>query len=57
MMTLMNVDQAAKYLGISKNTLYRWSSDRKLEKIKLGSRLFFSEIFLQKFIEENTVSN
>lgn len=56
-MTLMNVDQAAKYLGISKNTLYRWSSDRKLEKIKIGSRLMFSESFLQRFIEENTVSN
>lgn len=56
-MTLMNVDQAAKYLGISRFTLYRWSSDRKIERIKLGSRLMFSKEYLQKFIEENTASN
>lgn len=53
--TLLNVKEAAGYLNISASTLYRWIHHKKIEHVKIGSRVLFSEDILKKFVEQNTV--
>lgn len=52
---LLNVQEAASYLNISASTLYRWIHKKKIEYVKIGSRVLFSEDILNKFVEQNTV--
>lgn len=53
--TLLNVQEAASYLHISTSTLYRWVHQKKIEYVKIGSRVLFSEDILKQFVEQNTV--
>lgn len=55
MNNLLNVQEAASYLHISISTLYRWIHQKKIEYVKIGSRVLFSEDILKKFVEQNTV--
>lgn len=52
---LYPVFEAAIMLHISESTLYRWIHQKKIEYIKIGSRVLFSEDVLKKFIEQNTI--
>ena len=52
---LLNVQEAARYLNITASTLYRWIHQKKIEYVKIGSRVLFSEDILKKFVEQNTV--
>lgn len=52
---LYSVFEAAIMLHISESTLYRWIHQRKIEHVKIGSRVLFSEDILKKFVEQNTV--
>ncbi|MCS7264889.1 MAG: helix-turn-helix domain-containing protein [Armatimonadetes bacterium] len=38
---LLRLEEAAKRLGISKKTLWRWVSEGKLPAYRLGERLIF----------------
>jgi len=50
---LISVEDAARRLGgISKWTVYRWLSQNKLRRTKVGSRTMIRESELQKVIEE-----
>ena len=50
---LMSVEEAAKRLGgISKWTVYRWLSQGKLNRTKVGGRTMIRECELQKVIED-----
>lgn len=51
---LYPVFEAAIMLHISESTLYRWIHQKKIEYIKIGSRVLFSEDILKKYIEQNT---
>lgn len=55
MNNLLNVQEAASYLHISISTLYRWIHQKKIEYVKIGSRVLFSEDILKKYIEQNTI--
>ena len=55
MNNLLTIQEAASYLRISVSTIYRWIHHRKIEYIKLGSRVMFSEESLQEFIKNNTI--
>lgn len=55
MNNLLNVQETASYLHISISTLYRWVHQKKIEYVKIGSRVLFSEDFLKKYIEQNTI--
>ena len=55
MNNLLNVQETASYLHISISTLYRWVHQKKIEYVKIGSRVLFSEDILKKFVEQNTV--
>jgi excisionase family DNA binding protein len=55
MNNLLTIDEAAKYLGISKLTLYGWVSARKVGFIKVGRLVKFKQEQLDKWIDEHTV--
>ena len=51
---LMNMNEAAKYLGISINTLYNWVSDEKIAVTKVGGKNKFRKAELDQYIENQT---
>jgi excisionase family DNA binding protein len=50
---LLNVDEAAEYTGIKKNTLYSWVCQRRVPFVKCGSRTMFDIKDLERWIEAN----
>jgi excisionase family DNA binding protein len=51
MNNLLTMDEAAKYLGISKLTLYGWVSARKLGYVKMGRLVKFRQAQLDAWID------
>jgi excisionase family DNA binding protein len=47
-----DLEQSARYLGISTSTLYKYSSQRKIESRKLAGRLQFRQSELDEFLEK-----
>lgn len=56
MNNLLNVPDTARYLQVSVSTLYRWVHRKEIQHIKLGSRVLFSQDYLNEFINNNTVN-
>lgn len=54
---LYPVFEAAIMLHISESTLYRWIHQRKIEHIKIGSRVFFTDEMLNNYIKKNTITS
>ena len=54
---LYPVFEAAIMLHISESTLYRWIHQRKIEHIKIGSRVLFTDEMLNNYIKENTITS
>jgi len=52
---LLNIKETSEYLGIKKNTLYCWVSQKKIPYVKLGRKTLFDIEDLNKFIEENKI--
>ena len=53
---LLNVDEAAALLGISKAVLYRYTSTRKkITFVKFNRRVLFDEDKLKEFVDEHSV--
>lgn len=48
----MGHPEAADYLGVSKSTLYRFACEGRIETRKLGGRLEYSRLTLDKFKEQ-----
>lgn len=55
-MQLLNIQEASQLLGISKNTLYKYSSNGDIRKIKIGNRVLFSEEILKDFVKDHTIN-
>ena len=55
MNNLLNIKEAAIYLRISTSTLYRWVHQKKIKHAKIGSRVLFSQEYLDEFINNNTI--
>lgn len=51
---LLDIQETASYLHISISTLYRWVHYRKIEFVKIGSKILFSQDYLREFIKTNT---
>lgn len=51
----MRHEEAAKHLGISPKTLYKWCHQQKLRYYKVGSLNLFKSSDLEAFIESQTV--
>ncbi|WP_446745608.1 helix-turn-helix domain-containing protein [Silvibacterium acidisoli] len=52
---LLNVNEAAQYLGSTVNTLHKKRSLREIPFVKIGRSLRFDIKALDLFIEQNTV--
>ena len=48
---VMNVEQAAHYLGVSPDTLYKYLSDGKVPAFKLGNRWRLKKTTLDRWME------
>jgi excisionase family DNA binding protein len=46
----LNIDQAAEYLGLSKPSLYKLTSERKIVSYKPTRTLYFKEEDLKNYI-------
>ncbi|MBI5374184.1 MAG: excisionase family DNA-binding protein [Candidatus Schekmanbacteria bacterium] len=51
---LMGTEEAAEFLGISKNTLYEWVIQRKVPFIKVGRLTKFKKVALEEWLENNS---
>jgi excisionase family DNA binding protein len=52
---LLNIQQAADYLGIKVSTLYQWVSQKRIAYHKSGRLVKFDLSDLDKFIEKSKV--
>ncbi len=52
---LLNVREAAEYLGLQVDTIYRKSRLRELPSVKVGRSLRFDVNALSRFIEQHTI--
>jgi excisionase family DNA binding protein len=51
---VMNVDQAAGYLGVSPDTLYKYLSEGRLPAFKLGNRWRLKKTTLDRWMERQS---
>lgn len=56
MIKLYPIFEAAIMLHISESTLYRWIHQQKIEYVKIGSRVLFTDEILNNYIRKNTVT-
>ena len=52
---LLNVEEAAQYLGLEVDTIYKKSRLRELPSVKVGRALRFDVKALERFIEQHTI--
>lgn len=50
--SLLNIEQAADFLGLSKQTIYSYTSERKIPHLKRGKKLYFEEEKLIEWLQE-----
>ena len=51
---LLNMKQAANYLGIKEKTLYNWVSKEKIPVTKVGNKNAFRKEILDNWLNERT---
>ena len=51
---VMNIREAAQYLGISSDTLYKYVSEEKIPAFKLGNRWKFKKTILDAWMERQS---
>ncbi|MGD0128840.1 MAG: helix-turn-helix domain-containing protein [Terriglobia bacterium] len=55
---VMDIREASEYLGVSRETLYKYVSDERIPAFKLGNRWKFKKTLLDRWMEmESTQSN
>lgn len=52
---LLNVREAAQYLGLKVDTVYKKSRLRELPSVKVGRSLRFDVKALERFVEQHTI--
>ncbi len=51
---VMNVEQAARYLGVTPDTLYKYLSEGKIPAFKLGNRWRLKKSTLDQWMEQQS---
>ncbi len=51
---VMNIRQAAEYLGISSDTLYKYLAEERIPAFKLGNRWKFKKTVLDRWMERQS---
>jgi excisionase family DNA binding protein len=54
---LLNIEEASERLSLSKATLYRYASERRIPFYKIWSRLLFAEEQLQEWVKQRRVDS
>ena len=54
---LLTIDETAEILGISKATLYTWVCRKKIEVVKVSSRVMFDPAYIREYIKKHTVKS
>jgi excisionase family DNA binding protein len=52
---LLNVREAAQYLGLDVDTIYRKARLREVPSVKVGRALRFDVQALERFVEQHTI--
>jgi excisionase family DNA binding protein len=52
---LLNVEEAARYLGLQADTVYKKARLRELPSVKVGRALRFDLKALERFVEQHTI--
>ena len=52
---LLNVEEAARFLGLQVDTIYKKARLRELPSVKVGRALRFDTNALERFIEQHTI--
>lgn len=52
---ILNADEAASYLSITKSTLYKHTADRKIPHYKNGKKLYFKRTELGERLTSNRI--
>ena len=52
---LLNVKEAAQYLGLEVDTIYKKSRLRELPSVKVGRALRFDVVALNAYVEQHTI--
>ncbi len=53
---VMNIREASQYLGISRETLYKYVLQEEIPAFKLGNRWKFKKTLLDSWMEEKSTS-
>ena len=53
---VMSIKEAAAYLGVSADTLYKYVAEEKLPAFKLGNRWKFKKSLLDQWMSEKSVA-
>ena len=52
----MSIDEVSDYIGIKKDTLYCWVSQKRIPYVKMGRRTMFDIRDINGFITDNRVA-
>ena len=52
---LLNVEEAARYLGLEVDTVYKKARMRELPSVKVGRALRFDLEALERFVKQHTI--
>ena len=52
---LLNVEEAAQYLGLQVDTIYKKARLRELPSVKVGRSLRFDVVALERYVEQHTI--
>lgn len=52
---IMNLNQAASYLSISKSTMYKYTSAREIPHAKTGKRIYFKKVELDGWLTKHKI--
>lgn len=52
---LLNVEEAAQYLGLQVDTIYKKARLRELPSVKVGRALRFDVVALDRYVEQHTI--
>ncbi len=54
---LLKVDEVAEILGVSKSTIYTWTSEQVIPHFKIGGRVLFRRNHIDKWLSERFVAD
>jgi excisionase family DNA binding protein len=52
---LLNVEEAARYLALKPDTVYKKSRKRQLPSVKIGRALRFDVLALDRYVEQQAI--